>query len=72
MPRANQQKGFLDAMPAAGYTSHPDVMMIVGIVPARYASVRFPGKPLALLAGKPMLLHVVAASLSARRLSREL
>ncbi len=45
-------------------------MMIVGIVPARYASVRFPGKPLALLAGKPMLLHVVAASLSARRLSR--
>lgn len=45
-------------------------MMIVGIVPARYASVRFPGKPLALLAGKPMLLHVVEASLAARRLSR--
>ena len=45
-------------------------MMIVGIVPARYASVRFPGKPLAPLAGKPMLLHVVAASLSARKLSR--
>ena len=45
-------------------------MKIVGIVPARYASVRFPGKPLALLAGKPMLLHVVAACLSARKLSR--
>jgi len=59
-------------MRGAGYTFRPDVMMIVGIVPARYASVRFPGKPLAPLAGKPMLLHVVAASLSARKLSRVL
>ena len=35
------------------------------IIPARYASTRFPGKPLALLAGKPMIRHVyekVAAS----------
>jgi 3-deoxy-D-manno-octulosonate cytidylyltransferase len=45
-------------------------MMIVGIVPARYASVRFPGKALALLAGKPMLLHVVEACRAARKLSR--
>lgn len=28
------------------------------IIPARYASSRFPGKPLALLAGKPMIQHV--------------
>lgn len=28
------------------------------IIPARYASSRFPGKPLALLAGKPMVQHV--------------
>ena len=28
------------------------------IIPARYASTRFPGKPLADLAGKPMLVHV--------------
>ncbi|GGC03003.1 3-deoxy-manno-octulosonate cytidylyltransferase [Marinobacterium zhoushanense] len=28
------------------------------IIPARYASSRFPGKPLAQLAGKPMLQHV--------------
>ena len=28
------------------------------IVPARYASTRFPGKPLADLAGKPMVVHV--------------
>lgn len=30
----------------------------VGIIPARYESSRFPGKPLALIAGKPMIQHV--------------
>jgi 3-deoxy-manno-octulosonate cytidylyltransferase (CMP-KDO synthetase) len=30
------------------------------VIPARYASTRFPGKPLADLAGKPMLAHVCA------------
>lgn len=29
-----------------------------GIIPARYASTRFPGKPLTLLHGKPMFWHV--------------
>ena len=33
-------------------------MNIVGIIPARYASTRFPGKPLALIGGKPMIQHV--------------
>ena len=47
-------------------------MLIVGIIPARYASVRFPGKPLALLAGKPMVLHVLGAARAARRLDRVL
>ena len=28
------------------------------IIPARYASTRFPGKPLALLKGKPLIRHV--------------
>src|ERR1700690_1436705 len=32
---------------------------IVGIIPARFASTRFPGKPLALIAGKPLIQHVV-------------
>lgn len=32
---------------------------IVGIIPARYASSRFPGKALAELGGKPMVQHVV-------------
>lgn len=33
-------------------------MRIVGIIPARYQSSRFPGKPLYPLAGRPMILHV--------------
>jgi len=31
---------------------------VVAIVPARYASTRFPGKPLAVIHGKPMIQHV--------------
>ena len=30
----------------------------VGIIPARWASTRFPGKPLHVIAGKPLLRHV--------------
>lgn len=33
-------------------------MNIIGIIPARYGSTRFPGKPLALINGKPMVVHV--------------
>lgn len=33
-------------------------MEFIGIIPARYASTRFPGKPLALLAGKTVIQHV--------------
>ena len=33
-------------------------MKIVGIIPARYASTRFPGKPLHLIAGKPLIQRV--------------
>ena len=29
------------------------------VIPARYASSRFPGKPLYLINGKPLILHVV-------------
>jgi len=41
-------------------------MKCVGIIPARYQSSRFPGKPLAQLAGKPMIVHVVQNALTAR------
>ena len=30
-------------------------MKFIGIIPARYASTRFPGKPLADMKGKPMI-----------------
>lgn len=47
-------------------------MKVIGVIPARYASVRFPGKPLAPLAGRPMVLHVLAAARAAKRLDRVL
>jgi len=34
-------------------------MKILGVIPARYASSRFPGKPLHLIAGKPLIQRVV-------------
>lgn len=45
-------------------------MTIVGVIPARYGSTRFPGKPLALIAGKPLLQHVVERCRLARTLSQ--
>ena len=33
-------------------------MKFTGIIPARYGSVRFPGKPLALINGTPMIIRV--------------
>ena len=44
-------------------------MKIVGIVPARYASTRFPGKALAPIAGKPLIQHVVEQCQKAKSLS---
>lgn len=40
-------------------------MAFIGIIPARYASTRFPGKPLAMIAGKPMIQHVYEQALTA-------
>jgi 3-deoxy-manno-octulosonate cytidylyltransferase (CMP-KDO synthetase) len=42
---------------------------VVGIVPARYASTRFPGKSLALIAGKPLIQHVVERCQKAKSLN---
>src|SRR5258705_11447392 len=44
-------------------------MTILGIIPARYASTRFPGKPLALIAGKPLIQRVVEQCRKAKSLS---
>lgn len=43
-------------------------MKILGVIPARFASTRFPGKPLALIAGKPLIQHVVEQCQKARSL----
>lgn len=42
-------------------------MKIICVIPARYASTRLPGKPLALIAGKPMIQHVYERACRARR-----
>lgn len=34
-------------------------MNIIGVIPARYGATRFPGKPLALIAGRPLVQHVI-------------
>ncbi len=45
-------------------------MSVAGIIPARWASTRFPGKPLALIAGKPLIQHVWEQCKKARKLDR--
>jgi 3-deoxy-manno-octulosonate cytidylyltransferase (CMP-KDO synthetase) len=43
-------------------------MSAVGIIPARYRASRFPGKPLAEIAGRPMLVHVIEGARRAKKL----
>src|ERR1051326_5955345 len=42
---------------------------ILGVIPARFGSSRFPGKVLALISSKPMLQHVYERASQARYLS---
>ena len=42
---------------------------IIGVIPARFASTRFPGKPLALIAGKPLIQRVVEQCRKAKSLA---
>ena len=44
-------------------------MKLFGIIPARYASTRFPAKPLALIAGRPLIQRVVEQCRKAQSLS---
>jgi 3-deoxy-manno-octulosonate cytidylyltransferase (CMP-KDO synthetase) len=44
-------------------------MNILGVIPARYASSRFPGKPLAPVAGQPLIQRVIARCRLARSLA---
>ena len=43
-------------------------MKIVGVIPSRFGSSRFPGKPLAQIAGKPLVAWVVEAARKAKTL----
>ena len=45
-------------------------MQILGIIPARYASTRLPGKPLALIKDKPMLQWVWEAAMNSKLINR--
>lgn len=47
-------------------------MKIIGVIPARYASSRFPGKPLADINGKPMIQCVYEQALKCKELSEVL
>lgn len=40
----------------------------VGVIPARFGSTRFPGKPLTSIAGKPLLAHVIEGAKTSRKL----
>jgi 3-deoxy-manno-octulosonate cytidylyltransferase (CMP-KDO synthetase) len=44
-------------------------MRVLGLIPARFASTRFPGKPLHLIAGKPLIQRVVEQCQKAKSLS---
>jgi len=44
-------------------------MNFIVIIPARYSSTRFPGKPLALIHGKPMIQRVYEQVMQCRQLS---
>ncbi len=43
---------------------------VIAIIPARWASTRFPGKPLVLLCGRPLLQHVWERACRARLVDR--
>ncbi len=45
-------------------------MKAIGVIPARYGSKRLPGKPLALIHGKPMIQWVYEAAAKSKKLSR--
>lgn len=47
-----------------------DIMKAIGIIPARYTSTRLPGKPLALILGKPMIQWVYENVLKSKFLKK--
>jgi 3-deoxy-manno-octulosonate cytidylyltransferase (CMP-KDO synthetase) len=52
--------------------ANSDSLTVLIVIPARYAAVRFPGKPLVEIMGKPMIQHVFEGARKARRATRVL
>jgi 3-deoxy-manno-octulosonate cytidylyltransferase (CMP-KDO synthetase) len=48
----------------------PNGNTVVAVIPARYGSTRLPGKPLAPIAGRPMIQHVVERVRQAQNVTR--
>ena len=69
MPGDRHSPGRFSAVQFAGLPGKKGRMKVTGIIPARYASTRFPGKPLALIAGKPLIRHVVERCQQAKSLA---
>src|SRR3954452_12961224 len=57
----------ISPLPPPSFSRKP-MSKIVGLIPARWSSTRFPGKPLHLIAGKPLLQHVWEQSRRAKSL----
>ena len=54
--------------PSGGKHGIIDGMRVLGIIPSRFGSSRFPGKPIHVIAGKPLVAWVVEAAKRACRL----
>src|SRR5664280_2161848 len=52
------------------YTANPMKIRTLGVIPARYGAQRFPGKPLAMIAGKPLVQRVYEQTAKAKRLDK--
>jgi len=65
----NEQAGHFSSVQFAAVAGKTGAMKVFGIIPARYGSSRFPGKPLALIAGKPLIQHVVERCQRAKSLA---
>ena len=44
------------------------IIRIVGVIPSRFGAQRFPGKPLVLIVGIPMIVRVIQQAQKAKRL----
>lgn len=68
LPTSNRDK-ISGLQPVSPDMSASPTQVLV-VIPARHASVRFPGKPLVSIAGRPMIQHVYERVVKANKVSR--